>query len=63
MYVKVYRFARAAPDDDATLSHNYATMAFIVLNKLTAVPDSEMDVDPTHVDGDGRYLGLDGGKD
>lgn len=58
MPVKVYRFAQATVDNDETLSHGYATMAFIILNKLTAVPDSEMDVDPTHVDGEGRYLGL-----
>ena len=62
MHVKVYRFAQVAPENDETLSHGYATMAFIILNKLTAVPDSEMDVDPAHVDEDGRYLGLDGGK-
>jgi hypothetical protein len=35
-------------------------MEFIIRHKLTAVPDSEMDVDPTHVDQDGRYLGLNG---
>jgi hypothetical protein len=44
------------------LAHAYATMEFIILNKLTAVPDSEMDVDPTHVDEEGRYLGLNSGK-
>lgn len=49
---------RGAIDNDTTLSHGYATMGFIVLNKLTAIPDSEMDVDPTHVDQEGRYLGL-----
>ena len=58
MSVKVYRFAQAPVDNDETLSHGYATMEFIVLNKLTAMPDSEMDVDPTHVAPDGRYLGL-----
>jgi hypothetical protein len=58
MTVKVYRFAQYAIDNDETLSHGYATMEFIVLNKLTAIPDSEMDVDPTHVDQEGRYLGL-----
>lgn len=58
MTVKVYRFAQYAVDNDETLSHGYATMEFIVLNKLTAIPDTEMDVDPTHVDQEGRYLGL-----
>jgi hypothetical protein len=58
MTVKVYRFAQYPVDNDATLSHGYATMEFIILNKLTAVPDSEMDVDPAHVDQEGRYLGL-----
>jgi hypothetical protein len=43
-----------------TLSHAYASMEFIVLNKLTAIQDSEMDVDPAHVDQEGRYLGLNG---
>jgi hypothetical protein len=58
MTVKVYRIAQYPVDNDATLSHGYATMEFIILNKLTAVPDSEMDVDPAHVDKEGRYLGL-----
>ena len=62
MTIKVYRFAQHPVDADATLSHGYATMEFIILNKLTAVPDSEMDVDPAHVDKDGLYLGLNGGK-
>jgi hypothetical protein len=62
MTIKVYRYAQHAPDQDETLAHAYATMDFIVLNKLTAVPDSEMDVDPAHVDADGRYLGLNGGQ-
>jgi hypothetical protein len=62
MTIKVYRYAQHPEDTDGTLSHSYATMAFIVLNKLTAVPDSEMDVDPAHVDDEGRYLGLHGGK-
>jgi hypothetical protein len=61
MTVKVYRFTPHAIDNDETLSHGYATMDFIILNKLTAMPDSEMDVDPAHVDQEGRYLGLDGG--
>jgi hypothetical protein len=61
MTIKVYRYASAPVADDPSLSHGYATMDFIVLNKLTAVPDSEMDVDPGHVDEQGRYLGLDGG--
>ena len=60
--VKVYRYARQPDLNDETLSHGYATMAFIILNKLTAVPDSEMDVDPSHVDEEGRYLGLNSGK-
>ena len=60
MTIKVYRYAQHPVDDDETLSHGFATMAFIVLNKLTAVPDSDMDVDPAHVDADGRYLGLSG---
>lgn len=60
--VKVYRYARHPDLNDETLSHGYATMAFIILNKLTAVPDSEMDVDPSHVDDEGRYLGLNSGK-
>ena len=63
MTIKVYRYAQHPVDHDETLSHGYATMAFIVLNKLTAVPDSEMDVDPAHVDEDGRYLGLHGKPD
>lgn len=58
MTVKVYRYAQYALDNDESLSHGYATMAYIVLNKLTALPDSEMDVDPAHVDEEGRYLGL-----
>jgi hypothetical protein len=62
MTVRVYRFAQQPIDSDATLSHAYATMEFIIRNKLTAVPDSEMDVDPTHVDQDGRYLGLNSGN-
>lgn len=62
MTIKVYRYAAPAADDDASLSHGYATMEFIILNKLSAMPDSEMDVDPAHVDQDGRYLGLNGGK-
>lgn len=64
MTIKVYRYAQHPIDTgtDATLSHSFATMEFIVLNKLTAVPDSEMDVDPAHVDKDGRYLGLHGDK-
>jgi hypothetical protein len=60
MTVKVYRYAQYASDNDETLSHGFATMEFIVLNKLTAIPDSEMDVDPAHVDQEGRYLGLNG---
>ena len=60
MTVKVYRFAQYASDKDETLAHSYATMDFIVLNKLTAIPDSEMDVDPAHIDQEGRYLGLNG---
>lgn len=60
MTIKVYRYAQHPVDHDETLSHGYATMAFIVLNKLTAVPDSDMDVDPAHVDEEGRYLGLNG---
>jgi hypothetical protein len=60
MTIKVYRYAQHAAEHDETLAHAYATMSFIVLNKLTAVPDSEMDVDPAHVDADGRYLGMDG---
>jgi hypothetical protein len=59
MTIKVYRYAQHAPGQDETLAHSYATMDFIILNKLTAVPDSDMDVDPSHVDADGRYLGLD----
>jgi hypothetical protein len=62
MTVRVYRFAQHAIDNDETLSHGYATMGFIVLNKLTAIPDSEMDVDPAHVDQEGRYLGLNGSQ-
>jgi hypothetical protein len=62
MTVRVYRFAQLPIDSDATLSHAYATMEFIIRNKLTAVPDSEMDVDPTHVDQEGRYLGLNSGN-
>lgn len=62
MTIKVYRYAQRPVDTDGTLSHSYATMEFIILNKLTAVPDSEMDVDPAHVDDEGRYLGLHGGK-
>jgi hypothetical protein len=62
MTIKVYRFARHAIDNDENLSHGYATMEFIMLNKLSAIPDSEMDVDPAHVDPDGRYLGLNGGS-
>jgi len=62
MTVKVYRFAQHSVEADETLAHSYATMEFILLNKLTAIPDSEMDVDPSHVDEEGRYLGLDGGK-
>ena len=62
MTVKVYRYAPHTIDDDETLSHGFATMAFIVLNKLTAIPDSEMDVDPAHVDEEGRYLGLNGSR-
>ena len=66
MTIKVYRYAQHPIDTgtgtDGTLSHSYATMEFIILNKLTAVPDSEMDVDPAHVDAEGRYLGLHGGK-
>jgi hypothetical protein len=58
MTIKVYRFALYPIGNDETLSHGYATMEFIVLNKLTALPGSEMDVDPTHVDQEGRYLGL-----
>jgi hypothetical protein len=60
MTVKVYRYAQFSLDNDASLAHAYATMDFIVLNKLSAVQDSEMDVDPTHVDQEGRYLGLNG---
>lgn len=62
MTVKVYRYAQYAIDKDETLSHSYATMAYIVLNNLTAIPDSEMNVDPAHVDEEGRYLGLNGGN-
>jgi hypothetical protein len=62
MTVKVYRYAQYPIEDNETLSHGYATMQFILLNKLTAAPDSEMDVDPAHVDQDGRYLGLNSGK-
>jgi hypothetical protein len=62
MTIKVYRFAQHAVDHDENLAHGYATMAFIMLNKLSAIPDSEMDVDPAHVDPDGRYLGLNGGS-
>jgi hypothetical protein len=62
MTMKVYRYASYRIDDDETLSHAYATMDFIILNKLTAMPDSEMDVDPAHVDAEGRYLGLDSGS-
>jgi hypothetical protein len=62
MTVRVYRYAQLPIDNDETLSHGYATMEFIILNKLTAIPDSGMDVDPTHVDAEGRYLGLHGGK-
>jgi hypothetical protein len=58
MTVKVYRFAQHPIDHNETLSQGYATMEFIVLNKLTAMPDSEMDVDPAHIDEEGRYLGL-----
>ena len=58
MTVKVYRYAPYAIGNDESLSHGYATMDFIVLNKLTAMPDSAMDVDPTHLDEEGRYLGL-----
>ncbi|QOL48636.1 hypothetical protein [Massilia litorea] len=62
MTVKVYRYAQYAFDHDENLSHGYATMGYIVLNKLTAIPDSEMDVDPAHVDEEGRYLGLNGSR-
>jgi hypothetical protein len=62
MTVKVYRYAQHPIVNDETLSHGYATMAFIILNKLTAIPDSEMDVDPSHVDEEGRYLGLNSSK-
>lgn len=62
MTVKVYRFAQHPVEHDESLAHSYATMEFIILNKLTAVPDSEMEVDPAHVDQEGRYLGLDSGK-
>lgn len=58
MTIKVYRFAQHPIDNDESLSGSYATMEFIVLNKLTALPDSEMEVDPAHVDQEGRYLGL-----
>jgi hypothetical protein len=61
MTVKVYRFAQYHDEHDETLAHGYATMEFIVLHKLTAVEDSGMDVDPAHVDAEGRYLGLHGG--
>lgn len=60
MTVKVYRFAPYTTGHDEDLSHSYATMDFIVLNKLTAFPDSAMEVDPSHVDQEGRYLGLHG---
>ena len=62
MTIKVYRFAQHPIGNDESLSDSYATMEFIVLNKLTAIPDSEMDVDPSHVDQEGRYLGLNGGR-
>jgi hypothetical protein len=62
MTIKVYRYAQHAAAHDETLAHAYATMDFIMLNKLTAVPDSEMDVDPAHVDPEGRYLGLNGNR-
>ncbi|WP_322402370.1 hypothetical protein [Massilia luteola] len=62
MTVKVYRYAQYPDDHDETLSHGYATMEFIILNKLTPMSDSVMDVDPAHVAEDGRYLGLNGGK-
>jgi hypothetical protein len=62
MTVKVYRYAQYPDDHDETLSHGYATMEFIILNKLTPMSDSAMDVDPAHVDPEGRYLGLNGGK-
>jgi len=58
MTTKVYRFAQHPSNNDESLADSYATMEFIVLNKLTAIPDSEMEVDPAHVDQDGRYLGL-----
>ena len=54
------RYPPYAIGDDESLSHSYATMEFIILNKLTAMPDSAMDVDPSHVDEEGRYLGLNG---
>jgi hypothetical protein len=60
MTVKVYCYAQFSIDNDETLSRAYASMEFIVLNKLTAIQDSEMDVDPAHVDQEGRYLGLNG---
>jgi hypothetical protein len=62
MRVKVYRYAPYTVGDDESLSHSYATMEFIILNKLTAMPDSAMDVDPSHVDEEGRYLGLNGSR-
>ena len=62
MTVKVYRYAPFTVGNDESLSHGYATMEFIILNKLTAMPDSAMEVDPSHVDEEGRYLGLNGSR-
>jgi hypothetical protein len=62
MSIKVYRFGQYRAENDETMAHGFATMDFIILNKLTAVEDSEMDVDPSHVDAEGRYLGLTNGK-
>jgi hypothetical protein len=50
MSVKVYRFGQYQTGNDESLSTAFATMDFIIFNKLTAVQDSEMDVDPAHVD-------------
>jgi hypothetical protein len=58
MTIKVYRFGQYHAGNDESQSHGFATMDFIIFNKLTAVQDSEMDVDPAHVDQEGRYIGL-----
>ena len=55
--VTVYNFEGFSITEGRTINHGtYATMEFIVTNKLTPFLDRKLEVPITHLNGDGQYI-------